>query len=174
MTLDLAPRPEHADLDFDPDALREKYRQERDKRIRTDGNEQYQQITGELAEYMHDPHVEPGFMREALTDEVEVVIIGGGFSGLVTGMPTLPARNVTSPMNSAAFPLPLFSTLIKSLDVTPKNDAALPVPPTSPTTSAVLALLPPFVSFITVPTPSPTIWSFALGVVVPMPTFPLK
>ncbi len=86
MTLDSAPRPEHADLGFDPDALREKYRQERDKRIRADGNEQYQQITGDLAEYMHDPHVEPRLTREALTDEVEVVIIGAGFSGLVTGV----------------------------------------------------------------------------------------
>jgi hypothetical protein len=27
-------------LDFDPDALREKYKQERDKRVRTDGNAQ--------------------------------------------------------------------------------------------------------------------------------------
>ena len=26
-------------LDFDPDALREKYRQERDKRVRADGND---------------------------------------------------------------------------------------------------------------------------------------
>ena len=30
------------DPDFDPDALREKYRAERDKRLRADGNEQYQ------------------------------------------------------------------------------------------------------------------------------------
>ena len=29
-------------LDFDPIALREKYRHERDKRLRDDGNEQYQ------------------------------------------------------------------------------------------------------------------------------------
>ncbi len=48
MTLDSAPRPEHADLGFDPDALREKYRQERDKRLRSDGNDQYQQIAGDL------------------------------------------------------------------------------------------------------------------------------
>ena len=86
MTLDSAPRPEHADLGFDPDALREKYRQERDKRIRADGNEQYQQITGDLAEYMRDPHVESGFTREALKDDVEVAIIGAGFSGVVAGV----------------------------------------------------------------------------------------
>jgi len=33
-------------LDFDPDALREKYREERDKRLRTDGNNQYIEVTG--------------------------------------------------------------------------------------------------------------------------------
>ena len=42
------------DLGFDPDALREKYRQERDKRIRQDGNEQYQEVKGEFAHYVED------------------------------------------------------------------------------------------------------------------------
>ena len=32
--------------DFDPDALRKKYRSERDKRLRQDGNEQYQEQHG--------------------------------------------------------------------------------------------------------------------------------
>ena len=30
--------------DFDPDYLRKKYREERDKRLRQDGNEQYQEV----------------------------------------------------------------------------------------------------------------------------------
>ncbi len=85
MTLDSAPRPEHADLGFDPDGLREKYRQERDKRLRTDGNAQYLKVAGDFGRYLDDPYVEPGFSREALTDEVEVAIIGGGFSGLLAG-----------------------------------------------------------------------------------------
>ena len=33
-------------LPFDPDALREKYRLERDKRIRPDGNDQYIETAG--------------------------------------------------------------------------------------------------------------------------------
>ena len=33
-------------LDFDPDALREKYRLERDKRLRGDGNNQYIEVVG--------------------------------------------------------------------------------------------------------------------------------
>ena len=33
----------NAALGFDPDALREKYREEREKRLRPDGNEQYRE-----------------------------------------------------------------------------------------------------------------------------------
>ena len=68
-------------LGFDPDKLREKYRAERDKRLRADGNAQYQEVAGDFAHYLDDPYVEPGFTREPLTDEVEVVVIGGGFGG---------------------------------------------------------------------------------------------
>ena len=70
---------------FDPEALRERYRQERDKRLRPDGNAQYVEITGVFEHYLEDPYVEPGFTREPLTDEVEVVVIGGGFGGLLAG-----------------------------------------------------------------------------------------
>ncbi|HLZ73607.1 NAD(P)/FAD-dependent oxidoreductase [Phenylobacterium sp.] len=69
------------DLGFDPAALRAKYRQERDKRLRRDGNAQYREIAGEFAHYLEDPYVKPGFSRAALTDEVEVVVVGGGFGG---------------------------------------------------------------------------------------------
>ena len=72
------------DLPFDPDALRRKYSEERDKRVRVDGNEQYQDVVGDFAHYLNDPYVEP-LVREPLYDDVEVVIIGGGFGGLLTG-----------------------------------------------------------------------------------------
>ncbi len=62
---------------FDAETLRAKYREERDKRIRADGNDQYLEIKGEFSHYLDDPYVEPGFSREPLTDEVEVVVIGG-------------------------------------------------------------------------------------------------
>jgi cyclohexanone monooxygenase len=78
-----APAPEPTDLGFDPDGLRAKYREERDKRLRADGNNQYLEVKGELAHFVDDPHVEPGFTRAPLTDEVEVVVIGGGFGGLL-------------------------------------------------------------------------------------------
>ncbi len=72
-------------LGFDPDALRAKYRAERDKRLRPDGNAQYIPMTGDFSHYHDDPYVAPGFTREPLTDEVEVLVVGGGFAGLSVG-----------------------------------------------------------------------------------------
>ena len=69
--------------DFDPDALREKYRQERDKRVRPDGNDQYLEVVGDFSHYVDDPYVAPGFVREPVLEEVEVVVIGGGFGGML-------------------------------------------------------------------------------------------
>ena len=74
-----------ADLEFDLEALRAKYRAERDRRLRGDGLGQYQKTEGDLAIYDEDPYVAPGFTRAPLTDEVEVAIIGGGFGGLLAG-----------------------------------------------------------------------------------------
>ncbi|WP_208379095.1 flavin-containing monooxygenase [Cumulibacter soli] len=73
------------DIPFDPDALRERYRHERDKRLREDGNEQYVEVKAEFSNYVDDPYVDPGFSRAPLTDEVEVAIIGAGFGGLLAG-----------------------------------------------------------------------------------------
>src|SRR5689334_21138905 len=75
--------PEVEDQHFE--TLRAKYRQERDKRLRADGNEQYIEVTGAFAHYVEDPYVKPGFTRAPLTDEVEVLVIGGGFGGLLAG-----------------------------------------------------------------------------------------
>ena len=74
-----------AELNFDPDALREKYRIERDKRLRVDGSEQYQEIIGDFTHYVDDPYVEQKIEREPLRDEMDVIIVGGGFGGLITG-----------------------------------------------------------------------------------------
>src|SRR5690242_8985536 len=69
---------------IDRDALRQKYAEERDKRLRPDGNAQYIQLKGQLAYYLDDPYT-PVTEREPLTDHVTVAFIGGGFAGLVTG-----------------------------------------------------------------------------------------
>ena len=42
------------DLGFDPDALRERYRQEREKRLRPDGNAQYIEVKGDFSRYVDD------------------------------------------------------------------------------------------------------------------------
>ena len=69
---------------FVPDALRDRYRAERDKRLRPDGNQQYVEITGRFAHYLDDPYTAP-LERAPLFDEVEVVVVGGGFGGLLVG-----------------------------------------------------------------------------------------
>ena len=49
--------------------LKERYREERDKRLRADGNSQYIRIEGQLSHYLEDPYtpVEP---RATKTDHV--------------------------------------------------------------------------------------------------------
>jgi cyclohexanone monooxygenase len=67
------------ELGFDPAALKARYLAERDRRIRPDGNEQYIDIS-RFAHYLDDPYVERK-ERAPLFDEVEVIVIGGGFGG---------------------------------------------------------------------------------------------
>ena len=70
---------------LDPDVMRERYRVERDKRLRVDGNDQYVDVVGPFAHYTDDPYIESDIDRPPLVDEVDVVIIGGGFGGLQMG-----------------------------------------------------------------------------------------
>jgi cation diffusion facilitator CzcD-associated flavoprotein CzcO len=72
------------DLPFDPDALREKYARERDRRLRPDGIAQCVEIAGQFASFGDDPWADPDFTREPIADEVDVAIVGAGFGGLLT------------------------------------------------------------------------------------------
>jgi cyclohexanone monooxygenase len=82
------------DLDFDPAALRAKYRRERDKRIREDGEAQYIEAAAEFAHYADDdPYAEPG-ERDPLEIGIDVAVIGAGFSGLMAAA-RLKERGVT-------------------------------------------------------------------------------
>ncbi len=69
---------------IDAEALRRRYAEERAKRLRSDGNAQYQPLSGRFAHFADDPHVAPGFTREAVDERVDVLVIGGGFAGLLT------------------------------------------------------------------------------------------
>ena len=76
-------RPAAAARPIDRDALRRKYREERDKRLRPDGNAQYVQASGVFARYLDDPYT-PVAPRAAKTDHVTFAFVGGGFAGLAT------------------------------------------------------------------------------------------
>ncbi|MEY4010259.1 MAG: hypothetical protein RLZZ93_951, partial [Actinomycetota bacterium] len=65
-------------------AIRERYAAERDKRLRPDGNEQYQEPSGRFANLLDDTYVQVQ-PRESLDTDVHVLVVGAGFAGLVTG-----------------------------------------------------------------------------------------
>ncbi len=67
-----------------PEFLREKYRIERDKRLRADGPDQYVDPNLVFRDFDADPYVEPGFTRPGIVEDIEVAIIGGGFGGMLT------------------------------------------------------------------------------------------
>ncbi|MEM9711332.1 MAG: NAD(P)/FAD-dependent oxidoreductase [Actinomycetota bacterium] len=69
-------------MSIDAEALRDRYRAERDKRIRPEGNDQYVEVTGEFAGLVDDPYVDP-LDLEPRSAETEVAVIGGGFGGLL-------------------------------------------------------------------------------------------
>ena len=76
----------NAERQVDLDAVRAKYRQERDKRVRVDGNEQYQEVDGDFAYFVDDPYVDAAPERAAQQRDVEVVVIGGGFGGMLSAV----------------------------------------------------------------------------------------
>ncbi|MCW5893476.1 MAG: NAD(P)/FAD-dependent oxidoreductase [bacterium] len=67
---------------FDADGLRTRYRAERDKRLRPDGNDQYVEMANAFAHYLDDPYCAP-IARAPLHDDVHVLVVGGGFGGLL-------------------------------------------------------------------------------------------
>ena len=81
---DSAVRSYLGEIDFDAQSLRAKYDAERDKRIRQEGVDQYIEITADYAHFQDDPYSQR-IERKALFDEVEILIIGAGFGGLLMG-----------------------------------------------------------------------------------------
>lgn len=64
-------------------AMREKYRQERDKRLNEQHTNQYVRSTGEFAEvYEADPHM-PETPRAAILEDLDVAILGAGWTGIL-------------------------------------------------------------------------------------------
>ncbi|MGB2573541.1 MAG: flavin-containing monooxygenase, partial [Henriciella sp.] len=68
---------------FDKETVKKKYARERNKRLRSDGNDQYQRLD-EIEAMLHDPHT-PVVERKPVHDHVTFTFVGGGFAGLVVG-----------------------------------------------------------------------------------------
>jgi cation diffusion facilitator CzcD-associated flavoprotein CzcO len=68
----------------DVTALKQKYAEERDKRLRPDGNDQYVRLAGEFSHLLEDPYASVA-ARPPAHDHVTVAVVGGGFAGLLTG-----------------------------------------------------------------------------------------
>lgn len=71
-------------VDFDPDQTRQRFVEERDKRFKREALEQFQGLSDVLDFEDVDRYAEP-VIREAVIEEVEVAILGGGFGGLCAG-----------------------------------------------------------------------------------------
>jgi cyclohexanone monooxygenase len=69
-----------------PDELREKYRVEREKRLRDEGAGQYIDMRAFSDDLEADPYVEPGFTRAPLVETVDVVVVGAGFGGMLAAV----------------------------------------------------------------------------------------
>lgn len=67
-------------------ALREKYRQQRTLRLRPEGQHQYANIAEDpTASIDIDPHT-PVQAREPIVEDLDVAVLGGGWSGLLAGV----------------------------------------------------------------------------------------
>ncbi|UED87568.1 flavin-containing monooxygenase [Streptomyces profundus] len=79
MTLPHAPTPDEIA------ALRNRYRAERERRVRPDGPRQYRPAEADFGRYAADPHATAGEDREPTRDSVDVAVVGGGFGGILAG-----------------------------------------------------------------------------------------
>jgi cation diffusion facilitator CzcD-associated flavoprotein CzcO len=84
ITMSSPTQPVTASPGFDPEAIRRRYLEESEKRRRAKPTPR-QQVEQSAAVSIEDPFVAPGFEREPLFDHVDVVVVGGGLTGLVTG-----------------------------------------------------------------------------------------
>jgi len=73
-------------IEVDVEELRARYQQEQLKRLRPDGLKQFAGLKEQFEELDEDPYADPNFTRAAIDEETDVVIVGGGFAGMLTGI----------------------------------------------------------------------------------------
>ena len=76
----------HNTSDLTVEQLRERYQAERDKRLRVDGMSQWKELKGEYEAFDRDPFADPNFTRDPIVEETTVIIVGGGFAGMLTAI----------------------------------------------------------------------------------------
>ena len=72
-------------VDFDLPALKARYAEERDRRVRTDGENQYLEVADDYADYYETDPWSPPADRAAISEDIDVAVLGGGFAGLMAG-----------------------------------------------------------------------------------------
>src|SRR2546430_17270680 len=70
-------------IEIDVEALNRRYAEERAKRLRADANSQYHQLGGKFADFDRDIYADQNFARAPVVEDTDVLIIGGGFAGLL-------------------------------------------------------------------------------------------
>src|SRR5258705_249642 len=69
---------------LDAESIHRKYLEERDKRLRADGDAQFIEAKGVFAEFTKGHGLEEPLPRPAIREELDVLVIGAGFGGMLT------------------------------------------------------------------------------------------
>lgn len=82
---------EEPEVSFNPATLQAKYDAERDKRVAANpkGLNQYLSVNHDdpvFGKYLRDPYIKDRISRDPIKEETEVLIIGGGYGGLLVAV----------------------------------------------------------------------------------------
>ncbi|MCB2083510.1 MAG: NAD(P)/FAD-dependent oxidoreductase [Sphingomonadaceae bacterium] len=81
----------NASPDARSEELHRKYIEERNKRISPDREAQYIDAQGDYSDFAKDPYTPEVAERDPVSEEVDVLVVGAGFGGMLTGMNLLKA-----------------------------------------------------------------------------------
>lgn len=76
----------HVPLELDMEAIEKKNLEERNKRMNANGIFQFQEATGKLAHFAADIWGKETIQRENVDEDVDVLIVGGGFGGILAAI----------------------------------------------------------------------------------------